>query len=173
MGGERQSLYYDNGRQGFVYVLRCRFMVDPASGCPLLKVGATRKHPLQRARELSAGTGVPEEMTIAYFRDFTDAFLAETLVHEAFDSARVNGFREFFAAPLNDVIGFIDGLVSNPEYQDALSSEGVCGGEARRPVRLPATPWATLFASFDPDGPPELTAAEQAQCRALEASLAQ
>ena len=172
MGGERQSLYYDNGRQGFVYVLRSQFVTDPATSLPLLKIGATRKHPLQRAAELSAATGVPEPMGIAYYRDFSDAFLAESLIHDHFAYARINELREFFAAPLDDVIAFIDGLVSNSEYQDGLSSEGVCGGEARA-VKLPATPWAELFATFDPDGPPELTADERAQCRTLEASLAQ
>jgi hypothetical protein len=162
------SLYLDNGRQGFVYLVANPHMPG------LVKIGATRKHPLQRAKELSAGTGVPEEMILAYYHDFDDAFEAERLTHERFDNARVNEGREFFRVDLDEAIAFVSGLCNSLTYRDALTSVGIEGGDytaPRRPVRLPPTPWAELFASFDPDGPPELTSAEQAACRALEAQF--
>ncbi len=163
---ERSSLYYDNGRQGFCYVLTNPHMPG------IVKAGATRKHPLQRTQELGAGTGVPGDFTLAYFRDYLDAFAAETLIHEHFAHARINESREFFAVPVGEMIAFMDSLPRRVAEDAGLSSQGVTGGDYQRPVVLPDTPFAELFSRFDPDGPAELTAAEQAQCRALEASLA-
>lgn len=168
-----------DARQGFVYVLQSPSMRGP-DGVPILKIGATRKHPLQRAKELSAGTGVPEPFVLAYYRDFDDAFLAESLVHEAFASVRTNEAREFFAAGLAAVVAFIDSLGTSAAYRSLLSSQGIVGGECPEP--LPSlgdwgppieTPWSELFATFPDDGSPrELTPEEQAKCRALAAELA-
>lgn len=158
----------DNGRQGWVYLATNDFMPG------LVKVGATRKHPLQRAKELSAGTGVPAEMRLAYYHDFADAFEAERLVHERFEQARVNEAREFFRVELGEVIAYVAGLCNSSTYRDALASEGLEGGEYTmpRPVQLPAADYALLFASFPDDGSPrELTEDERAQCAALAARI--
>lgn len=173
---ERSSLYYDNGRQGFIYVLNHPLMcgANPVTGAdlPLLKIGATRKHPLQRLDELSAATGVPTPFALAFYRDFADAFTAERLVHAKFTDQRISTEREFFVAPLDDVVAFINAMPTSVDYREELTSQGVTGGDYQRPVVLPDTPFAELFSTFDPDGPAELTAAERADCRALEASLA-
>lgn len=164
----RSSILLDGGRQGFVYVLTSRLLRTP-DGVPLLKIGCTRKHPLQRAKELASGTGVAEAYQIAYYRDFSDCFIAERLTHHHFAAQRLHDDREFFAAPLDEVVFFLDGLVNSSTYR-GLASEGVTGGERQGEAPI-ATPFAELFATFDQDGPAELTAAEQAQCRALEGSL--
>lgn len=160
---DRSSIYTDNGRIGFVYLLTNKHMPG------LVKAGACRKHPLLRATELGANTGVPGAFTIAYFRDFADCFKAESLVHERFDPVRVNASREFFQAPLSEIIAFVNSLPTSAAYEEGLVSQGVIGGEYQG--EQVATPMAELFSTFDQDGPPELSAEEQARCRALEASL--
>lgn len=161
---DRSSIYTETGRLGFLYCLVNKHMPG------LVKVGATRKHPLQRASELGAGTGVPEGFQLAYYRDFDDSFLAETLVHQRFADARVNQSREFFRVPLGEVVAFIDTLATSVDYCDQLASRGVVGGEYRPVVDEVATPWADLFATFTGEGD-TLNAEEQAACRALEARL--
>lgn len=165
----------DNGRLGWVYVLSNKSMPG------LYKIGATRKHPLQRAKELGAGTGVPTSFSVAYYRDFTNAFAAETLVHQHFENARTDASREFFAVPIEEIIDFIDTLGDSPEYEE-LSSQGLTGGDhadgelrpridpdgARRAYQDCQTPFAELFATFPDDGSPrELTTEERAACNQI------
>lgn len=173
--GYIMSLYFDNGRQGWVYVLA------NASMPGLYKIGATRKHPLQRAKELAAGTGVPTPFSIAYYRDYADCFLAETLVHERFESERVAESREFFSANLSEIVTFIDALPTSTEYKDDLASQDLTGGDygneyitkeyltkVQKAYRDTPTPYAELFATFPDDGTPrELTEEEQMKCRRL------
>lgn len=152
---------------GFVYLLTSPSMPG------LVKVGATRKHPLQRARELSAGTGVPTDFKVAYFRDFDDCFLAEALTHEAFAEYRVNEGREFFEVSLGELVAFVDRLASSRGYQDGLGSAGVTGGtwdkgQQFRATQSVSTPFADLFATFPDRGDGVLNAEERAACRALE-----
>ena len=150
----------DLSRQGFVYLLENQSMPG------IIKAGATRNHPLQRAKELAAGTGVPTPFTISYYRSFEDAFDAETAVHEAFSHCRVNSGREFFAAALSDMVAFVDKLAITQ------ASQGVTGGTYTRPVELPDLSFAELFATFPDDGDGrELTAEEQSKCRALEGRM--
>lgn len=177
------SSLYEPSRQGYVYILRSPSVrgTDPISGgdVMLLKIGATRNHPLQRAKEVSAATGVAEPYRLAYYRDFADAFIAERLVHERFDKYRVNKSREFFAAPIDDVITYLGSLPRSREYAQnaALESNGDTGGEcdelgvagvansnnsitrqrqyAPRASIEEELPWAALFATFNPSNPEE------------------
>lgn len=133
----------------------------------LCKVGATRKHPIQRATELSAGTGVPGMFTVAYWAHCDDCFEVESLCHEHFAEQRVDAAREFFAVQVSDVVGYIREVTGGAAREGGEWMEtGGGSGSVERDL-----PWSALFASFDPNGPAELTAAEQAQCRALEARL--
>lgn len=163
----RSTRNLDHGRTGFIYLLTNPTMPG------LVKIGATRKHPVQRAKELGAGTGVAEPFSLAYYRDFADCFLAETLLHEHFAAQRLSEAREFFAVSVSEAIQYVNSLPSRTEYRDQLASEGIVGGTPVErdwdPAPMPRAPFAELFASFDPNGPDELTPAEQAQCRALEA----
>lgn len=155
-----------NDRRGYVYCL-CHPSMHTVDGHPLVKVGATRKHPIQRATELSAGTGVPGMFTVAYWARCDDCFEVESLCHERFAEQRVDAAREFFEVQVSEVAAYVR------ETLGGAAREGGEWMETRRngaPIEQ-ALPWSTLFASFDPDGPAELTAAEQAQCRALEARL--
>lgn len=169
-----------HSRQGFVYVLRSPVLkwTDPEDSeeMALLKIGATRNHPLRRAKEVSASTGVPIPYELAYYRDFEDAFEAETRTHEFFAARRVNDGREFFAVHLHEVVAFIDSLSRGSAR---ISSAGYTGGEASAAGRPPIeveTPWAALFAQFnegDYDSLPEqLTVSERRRCQELAARLA-
>lgn len=164
--------YLDQGRQGFIYLLTNVSMPG------LVKIGATRKHPIQRAKELGATTGVPGEFTLAYYRDYLDCFLAETLTHQVFDRFRVNESREFFRVSVGDVVAHLDSLPMSSQYREKLVSGGIIGGlwgegcEVDSPPRKPftpvVTPMAELFASFPDDGSPrELTQEERARCAPL------
>lgn len=195
------SAAYEPSRQGYVYILRSPSVrgTDPVSGgdVMLLKIGATRNHPIQRAKEVSAATGVAEPYRLAYYRDFADAFIAERLVHERFVKYRINKSREFFAAPIDDVIEYLSSLSRSREYAQnaALESTGDIGGEcgeghgrysgvtarhhAPRASIEEETPWAALFATFNSSNPeedstlpPNLTPEESHKCRELERRLA-
>lgn len=146
-----------NPRLGWVYVLS-------SPDHTYLKIGATRKHPIDRAKEVSAGTGVPRPYELAYYKSFEDAFAAEALIHEALADYRVNESREFFSATLDEVIAAMD---------EVGGSAGLTGGAGRRAASRPVdTSMAELFASFPDDGSPRsLTPEEQVKCRALERTL--
>lgn len=163
----------ESSRMGYVYVLKSPVVHAANGNAPLLKVGATRKHPLRRARELSAGTGVPVDYEVAYFRDFDDCFLAETLVHQHFADDRINESREFFSSNLDAVVNYIDSIATSPIYHGGLGSANMTGGtweEWARGTRV-ETPMSELFATFEDRGDGVLNATEQAACRALEKQL--
>lgn len=160
------DLYPD--RLGFVYCLTNPYVPG------LVKIGATRKHPLSRTKELSAATGVPGEFALAYFQSFGDSFTAEGLTHERFAAQRANDSREFFSVHVDEVIEFLHWLPSSAAYREKVmvgEPDMVTGGTYRPPIEEVKTPWAEMFASFDDRGDGVLNAEEQAQCRALEAQL--
>lgn len=113
-----------------------------------VKIGASIHNPLDRMRQLSASTSIPTPFTVAYSRHLAYPFQVESALHRDFDAYRTNDSREFFRVPLHMVITALEA------YEET---------EAIKPY-----PFAALFASFDQDGPAELTADERAQCRALE-----
>jgi hypothetical protein len=153
-------------RQGFIYCLTHPSMPG------ICKIGATRKHPIQRARELSAATGVPGPYTLAYYRDFADCFLAETMLHQGLASYRVNESREFFEVTVNEVVRAIDEVVKIAAQEARLISEGMVGGEYKAECPIGEEyPFAALFASFAPSDSHYLNRQEQSQCRALESRL--
>lgn len=76
--------------KGWVYILSNPFMPG------LLKVGMTTTSPEARAKELSAGTGVPASFVVeaSYFSE--DPRGDESKIHKALSEYRVNNGREFF-----------------------------------------------------------------------------
>lgn len=148
-------------RAGFVYVLVNKHIPG------MVKIGATRKHPVERARELGAGSGVPGEYELAYFRDFKDCFNAETVLHDTFAGSRVNEAREFFYVDVGTAVKAVDDAARRQQKLAGVDSEDITGGSYQDVYREIATPWAELFASFDPSDDNELTAAEQSRCQAL------
>jgi hypothetical protein len=139
-------------------------MMRTPEGLPILKVGATRKHPIQRATELSAGSGVPGMFTVAYYVGTSDAFALESLLHEAFSSKRIDPAREFFAVGIEEAVQFAraEGL--------GLTEEGGEWLDRQPPEAATMTlSFSELFATFPDDGGGrELTPEERAKCRALE-----
>ncbi len=117
-----------------------------------VKVGCSTGCPIERARQLSASSGVPTPFVVGYHRYVADPFQVEAALHRALAAHRVNDSREFFAIPLHKVVEMMDRF----EELEILSE----------------TPWADLFNTFPDDGSGrELTADEAAQCRDLERRL--
>ena len=152
--------YYDNpksssDRSGYVYGLTHDYMPG------IVKVGASRKHPMQRLAELSASTGVPGAFKLAYYVQCSDAFALEAALHEEFSEHRVDSGREFFAVAISEV-------AKQARLKIGASAEE--GGEwfKQQSVVKGNYPWAELFATFPDDGDGrELTAEESAKCQAL------
>ncbi|WP_075793750.1 GIY-YIG nuclease family protein [Massilia putida] len=86
--------------QGYLYVLANSAMPG------LVKVGKTTRTPSERAEELSGVTGLPTPFIVVYEQLFDDCSAAEQFVHTLLESRgfRVSTNREFFNAPVNDVI---------------------------------------------------------------------
>lgn len=156
-------------RSGWIYVLT-HVAYHSSRGIPLLKIGATRKHPIRRATELSMGTGVPGDFTVAYFCAAPDAFAVERATHEVFDGDRVDRSREFFASDLTMVVEYIREYVRSITGCIMPSDEG---GEWVKAIGSPdplgvATPMADLYGTFPGNGgDSELTPKETALVRAL------
>lgn len=85
---------------GYVYVL-----INPSME-GLVKVGKTNKEPNERSLELSKATGVPTPFVVAYYSFFENCSEVETYVHTSLERKgyKVSANKEFFNAPLNEVI---------------------------------------------------------------------
>lgn len=146
-------------RDGFVYALQ-----NPEFP-HLIKIGATRVHPIRRARELGAGSGSPKPFKIVYYRDFEDCFQAEAALHRRLQAYRVNDSREFFQLSEAQAVKAID------QVGKEMASAGVVGGDYQRASRSVETPWAELFASFAESDDPNLNAEEIGKCQELRSRL--
>ena len=93
---------------GYIYVLSNPSMPG------LLKIGYTCEDVQIRARALSSTTGVPGPFEIEYFYLSGDVEEVEKLVHRALRESRHTEVREFFTAPLDDVISLIEQHVRPP-----------------------------------------------------------
>ncbi len=119
----------------------------------LVKIGATTKDPLQRARELSAATSSAVPFVVGYSRLVRFPFQVEAALHRIFDIYRTHDSREFFRIELHKVIEMLERY---DEVRDLFH-----GGEVK-------TPYAELFSSFpDDDSPRELTEDERFKCEQL------
>lgn len=79
---------------GFIY-----FLTNPSMP-GITKIGMTLKHPRERMAELSASTSCPERFDLLGFFDTANPREVEAIIHDHFESCRVNGRREFFYAPI-------------------------------------------------------------------------
>src|SRR5262245_58828227 len=72
----------------------------------LVKVGRTNRAPTDRLAELSSATGVPTPFELVYDVLVPDAQAAEAFLHVKLTAAgfRVSENREFFQAPIRDVV---------------------------------------------------------------------
>lgn len=110
-------------RKGYVYV-----MMNPSYG-NMVKIGKTTKEPEERAKELSASTGVATPFIVVYKRLFNDCHTAEKLAHAILGErgCRVNDSREFFAVSIPDAIDLLLSLNDDEEEcmtEDFGDSEG-------------------------------------------------
>lgn len=142
-----------SGSSGYIYAMACGAMPD------LIKLGATTKSPVERAKQLTDSTSSPSPFTVLYSKRVSDCTAAEALLHERFADQRVNDVREFFSITLEEAVFTMDRIARLYGYLPPDS-----------PATMPL-PWSELFASFDQDGPPELTVEERAKCKKLAVAI--
>jgi hypothetical protein len=97
----------DSGsNRGYVYLLA------NASMPGILKIGRTTKNPSERVAELSSATGVPTPFELIYHVFTADCVAAERRTHEWLTEGgyRVSSNREFFNAPIPEVIAWMTTL---------------------------------------------------------------
>lgn len=90
-------------KNGYIYVLANSSMPG------LVKVGMTSRPPDDRAQELSGATGVPTQFIVVYEQYVADCSAAESFVHTTLERKgfRVSENREFFSAPVKEVVNAI------------------------------------------------------------------
>ena len=106
---------------GYVYV-----MINPSYGEDVVKIGKTTKEPEERAKELSAATGVATPFIVVYKRLFRNCHYAEKLVHHILEEkgCRVNTNREFFFISISDAINIILEIPDEQGYDICEPFEG-------------------------------------------------
>lgn len=140
-----------SAEKGWIYV-----MSNPMfEGC--YKIGCATHDPIERAKQLSASSGVPYPYTVCYQRFVDMPFQVEAALHRMLDSYRINDSREFFRIKLHKIIELAE------SYEEVRWEAGAYDREYR---------FAKLFASF-PEGPDNLDENEQRQCRELEKTVAE
>ncbi len=104
---------------GYVYV-----MINPSYGEDVVKIGKTTKEPEERAKELSAATGVATPFIVVYKRLFRNCHYAEKLIHQILEEkgCRVNTNREFFSISIPDAVNTI---LQIPDEQGGAISESL------------------------------------------------
>ena len=88
-----------NKRSGKIYILR-----NSSYKGTIVKIGRTARIAEARAKELSAGTGVPVEFEVLYEEDVFDCVQAEKIIHKILQNDRINVNREFFRLPLKKAV---------------------------------------------------------------------
>jgi hypothetical protein len=122
-------------RRGFVYIL-----INAAMRDDLVKIGKTERTPKERARELSAETGVPGRFHVAYEEELLYFDEAERAIHARLAEFRYNKNREFFLIPLKDAIQVVEEVARH--YRDRERAEiARLGAEQKRlrAIDLPST----------------------------------
>ncbi|MFS0757529.1 GIY-YIG nuclease family protein [Noviherbaspirillum sp. 1P10PC] len=86
--------------RGYLYVLANSAMPG------MVKVGKTTRTVLERSKELSGATGLPTSFIVVFEQLFEDCTAAEQFVHSLLskDGHRVANNREFFSAPVNEIV---------------------------------------------------------------------
>lgn len=142
------STQIDERKEGWIYIM-------VSTSVPYLKIGQTTLDPNTRAAQLSAPTSVATPFHVGYCRRVPNSNLAERAIHAALEPYRVSENREFFAVSLYEAARVLDALLI-----ETFS------------MHEPPTPFAELFASFEPSDDPNLNISERRACRNLEMRLA-
>ena len=104
--------------KGFVYIL-----INPSMP-NLMKIGKTTRSPEDRAKELSAATGVATPFIVAYQIEVNDCNNCEHYIHKLLEITghRVNPSKEFFKADMTDVINML--IDYKNQYDTTRSMDG-------------------------------------------------
>lgn len=119
--------FKDNRAAGWLYALQ-----NPAFKRPVFKIGETRHPPHIRAAQLSAETGVPEPYRLVYFVTVEFRKRAEREVYDRLAEYRVASNKEFFDAPLREIVKSLDW--AKKEFPSVVTIHEQVGG------------WAPIFA---------------------------
>lgn len=103
MNTKRKKARKSKSTGGFVYLLTNAAMPG------LVKIGMTRRHPLERVRELNSSTALPLPFKIVSAVETKNAVALEKSIHTTLSKQRENGRREFFR-------------ISVPEAEKAMSA---------------------------------------------------
>ena len=96
-----------NMTKGSVYILLNPKFPD------LIKIGKTRRNPMQRVTELSRQTGVPADYILVYDELVNDCDSVERKLHEKFAGYREARNKEFFRVRPTDAIKSLQELAKN------------------------------------------------------------
>lgn len=99
---------------GYVYILVNESMPG------LIKIGKTKRHPKDRARELY-GTGQPTPFEVAYELNSHRYHELEKQMHIELTAYRVNQSREFFRYPVDDAIKLLEKLGKDSPIASVLN----------------------------------------------------
>jgi hypothetical protein len=102
-------------RPGYLYVLRC-----VAHVAELFKVGRTAREVVDRRKQLSSATGVPDEFHEVYHIQVGGDVAAEAAVHRALKPFRYKRNREFFRIDLATLTSVIDQVLRSISETGAL-----------------------------------------------------
>jgi hypothetical protein len=103
--------------EGYIYIL-----INASLQQDMLKIGMTSRQPEERASELSSGTGMPTDYSVAYAEYVTDRILAEKLIHQKLHKYRVSRKREFFRLPIKLAIQVVSQVAE--QVKDNYELEG-------------------------------------------------
>ncbi len=104
---------YDGRVRGVLYVLRCTTMKDE-----VYKVGWTSGTAEERAKVLSAATGVPSSFVVVDIWPHENAEALEKNVHAILDPYRINESREFFQAEYTKISELIETEIRRIQDQE-------------------------------------------------------
>lgn len=104
--------------QGYIYAL-----INPSLH-GLVKVGKTVKEPEVRAKEISSDTGVPTPFIVAFKVFVSDCDSAELFLHSLLQvkGYRINQNREFFNAPLEEIISSMIELQNSSNFRATVET---------------------------------------------------
>lgn len=94
-------------RLGWIYACRNRSFTDP-----VFKIGQSSRPPHVRIAELSSSRAVYRDFQLVYFVHVSDRDRAEGQAHLALQRYRVNPNKEFFQAPLPEIVHAMDTAAS-------------------------------------------------------------
>lgn len=121
---------------GYVYIL-----INPSMD-GMVKIGKTNRDPMERAKELSASTGVPTPFISVYNEYFDDCTFAEKYIHNLLEQKgyRVADNREFFEIPIKDAIQLV------LETKTAIDNSDQSDPNINKDTHLKTDHWKDTFA---------------------------